>query len=118
MDPITNGNNKNDDKKWKYRMLITGPSGSGKTNAWLKLIQKQDNYSLIDKIYLYVKNLSKPKYRFLIKKCMNKKFKWSKCIYWMFKHYGRCLQQYWSLHSKKKEENFNCVWWYDCWDYD
>ena len=43
-------------------MLITGPSGSGKTNALLNLIQKQDNYNLIDKIYSYAKDLSEPKY--------------------------------------------------------
>ena len=45
-----------------------GPSGSGKTNVLLNLIQKQDNDSLIDKIYLYAKDLSEPKYHFLIKK--------------------------------------------------
>ena len=33
--PITNKNNKDDDKTWPYRMLIIGPSGSGKTNALL-----------------------------------------------------------------------------------
>ena len=33
LDPITNKNNKNDDIKWPYRMLIIVPSGSGKTNA-------------------------------------------------------------------------------------
>ena len=49
-------------------MLIIGPSGSGKTNALLNLIQKQDNSSLIDKIFLYGKDLSEPKYQFLIKK--------------------------------------------------
>ena len=49
-------------------MLIIGPSGSGKTNALLNLIQKQDNGNLIDKIYLYAKDLSEPKYQFLIKK--------------------------------------------------
>ena len=49
-------------------MLIIGPSESGKTNALLNLIQKQDNDSLIDKIYLYDKDLSEPKYQFLIKK--------------------------------------------------
>ena len=42
--------------------------GSGKTNALLNLIQKQDNYNLIDKIYLYAKDLSEPKYQLLIKK--------------------------------------------------
>ena len=67
LDAITNKNNKDNDKKWPYRMLIIGPSGSGKTNALLNLIQNQNNDSLIDKIYLYPKDLSEPKYQFLIK---------------------------------------------------
>ena len=50
-------------------MLTIGPYGSGKTNAILNLIQKQDNNGLIVKIYLYAKDLSEPKYQFLIKKC-------------------------------------------------
>ena len=58
---------KNDNKKWPYRMLIIGPSGSGKTNPLLNLIQK-DNENFIDKAYLYAKDLSIPKYQFLIKK--------------------------------------------------
>ena len=49
-------------------MLIIGPSGSRKTNALLSLIQKQDNDSLIDKMYLYATDLSKLEYQFLIKK--------------------------------------------------
>ena len=52
-------------------MLIIGPSGSGKTNALLNLIQKQNNNNPIDKIYLYTKDLSEPKYQFLIEKCEN-----------------------------------------------
>ena len=52
-------------------MLTIGPSGSGKTNALLNLIQKQNNDSPIDKIYLYAKDLSKPKYQFLIEICEN-----------------------------------------------
>ena len=63
-------NNKDDDKRWPYKMLIIGPSESGKTNALLNLIQ-QDNNNLIDKIYLYAKDLSEPKYQFLIKKLEN-----------------------------------------------
>ena len=43
----------------------SGGSGSGKTNALLNLIKEQDD---IDKIYLYAKDLSEPKYEFLIKK--------------------------------------------------
>ena len=38
--------------------------GSRKTNALLNLIKKQDD---IGKIYLYAKDLSEPKYEFLIK---------------------------------------------------
>ena len=44
---------------------MIGGSGWRKTNALLNLINEQDN---IDKIYLYAKNLSEPKYKFLIKK--------------------------------------------------
>ena len=68
LDAITNNNNKNDDKKLSYRMLIIGPSGSGKINALLNLIQKQNNGSPINKIRLYAKDLSKPKYQILIER--------------------------------------------------
>ena len=90
LDVITNENNNDHNKKWPYRMLIIGPSGSGKTNASLNLIQKQDKDSLIDKIYLYAKDLSKPEYQFLIKKREDAgiKNRRSKCIYRIFKHYG------------------------------
>ena len=49
-------------------MLIFEGSGSEKTNALLNLIKEQDSDNLIDNIYLYAKNLSEPKYQFLIKK--------------------------------------------------
>ena len=49
LDAITIKNNKDDGKKWPYRMLIIGPSGSGKANALLNLIQKQNNGSLMVK---------------------------------------------------------------------
>ena len=71
LDAITNKNNKDDDKKWSYRMLIIGPSGSGKTNALLNLIQRQDNKAPIDKIYLHAKDLSEPKYQLLIERREN-----------------------------------------------
>ena len=45
--------------------MIIGGSGSGKTNALLNLIKEHDD---TDKIYLYAKYLSEPKYEFLIKK--------------------------------------------------
>ena len=74
LDDITNENNKEHNEKWPYipdhpyRILIIGGSGSGKTNALLNLIHKQND---IDKTYLYAKDLSKPKYEILIKKCAN-----------------------------------------------
>ena len=49
-------------------MFIIEPSESEKTNALLNLIQKQDNDSLGDKIYLYAKDVSEQKYQFLIRK--------------------------------------------------
>ena len=49
-----------------YRILIIGGSGSWKTNALLNIIGEQDNDGLIDKIYLYFKDLNEPKYQFLI----------------------------------------------------
>ena len=54
--------NKNKDNNWSFRMLIIGPSGSGKTNTLLNLI---NNLNPIDKIYLYTKDLSEPKYELL-----------------------------------------------------
>ena len=70
-DNITNEKNKKHNIKWlfipdhPYRILIIVGSGSGKTNALLNLIRQQDD---IDKICLYAKDLSEPKYEFLIKK--------------------------------------------------
>ena len=72
LDDITNENNKEHNEKWPCipdhpdRILIIGGSGSGKTSALRNLIKEQDD---IDKIYLYAKDLSEPKYEFLIKKC-------------------------------------------------
>ena len=61
LDDITT---KIDNADWHYRKLIIGPSGSGKTNYLLNSFQKGNN--IIDKIYLYAKDLEEPKYQFLI----------------------------------------------------
>ena len=71
LDSITNDNNKEHNEKWPfipdhpYRIIMIGGSGSGKTNALINLINEQNN---IDKIYLYARDLSDPKYEYLIKK--------------------------------------------------
>ena len=78
LDSITNENNKEDNEKWPYipdhpyRILIIGGSRSGKINTLLNLIKEQVD---IDKIYWYAKDLSEPKYEFLIKKC---EYAWTK----------------------------------------
>ena len=66
LDKIINKNNEDNDKNWPFRMLIIEPSGSGKTNTLLHLIQNLNDTNPIDKIYLYAKDLSEPKYKFLI----------------------------------------------------
>ena len=59
-------NKSDEDEDWPFRMLIIGPSGSGKTNTLLHLINNMNKTTPVDKIYLYAKDLSKPKYEFLI----------------------------------------------------
>ena len=74
LDDISNENNEDHNLKWPYipdhpyGMLIIGGCGSGKTNDQEKLIKEQDSDNLINKIYLYAKDLNEPKYPFLIKK--------------------------------------------------
>ena len=71
LDSITNENNKKHNEKWPYipgypyRIIIIGSSGSGKANALINIINEQND---IDKIYLHARDLSEPKYEYLIKK--------------------------------------------------
>ena len=48
-----------------YRIIIIGGSGSGKTNVLINLISEQND---IDTFFLYARDLSEPKYEYLIKK--------------------------------------------------
>ena len=52
--------------------MITRGSGPGKTNSLLKQIKKDDdNYSVVDIIYFYIKDLNAAKYQHLIIKREN-----------------------------------------------
>ena len=46
--------------------MIIGPSGSGKTTYLLRSLQKDKN--IVDKIWVYAKDLEEPKYKLLINK--------------------------------------------------
>ena len=67
---IVNNNNEKHNEQWPYipdhpyRILIIRGSGSGRTNTLLHLINEQKD---IDKVYLYAKDLSEPKYEYLIR---------------------------------------------------
>ena len=67
LDSVTNENNKEHNKNWPYipdhpyRVLIINGSESEKTSTLLHLIKEQDD---TNKIYLYAKDLSQPKYEF------------------------------------------------------
>ena len=52
---LDNRTKKYNNKDWPYRKLIISPSGSGKTNYLLNSIQRDNN--IVDKIYLYAKDL-------------------------------------------------------------
>ena len=74
LDEITNENDEEQNEKWPYtpdhpyKIMINGGSPSGKTNAFLNLVSQQSD---IDKTDLYAKDLSEPRYQFLIGKCEN-----------------------------------------------
>ena len=71
---ITNESNKEHNEKQPYipdqpcRILVIRGLGSGKTNTLLNWIKEQDD---IDKICLYAKDLSEPKYESFFKKRKN-----------------------------------------------
>ena len=63
---LDNITEKDKNNGWPYRKLIIGLSGSGKTNYLLNPIQRDPN--IVDKIYLYAKDLEEPQYQLLINK--------------------------------------------------
>ena len=89
LDSIANKRKTKHNEKWPYvpdhpyRMLIIGGS---------------DN---VDKIYLYAKDLSKPKYEFLIKKCENAG---SALILWMM------FRQILIITTQSEKEKFSLFW--------
>src|SRR5688572_12993862 len=50
--------------KWPFRLLVCGNSGSGKTNLLLNLVLQ---YLSFDRLIVFAKDLSEPKYEFLQK---------------------------------------------------
>ena len=111
LDNITNKNNKEHSEKWPfipghpYRIIIIGGSGSGKANALINLINEQND---IDKIYLHARDLSEPKYEYLIKtredagiKHLNNPNAFIKCSKTMDDAYEN-INDYNSIRKRKK----------------
>ena len=98
--------------------MIIGGSASGKTNALLNLISQHDD---IDKMYLYAKDLSEPKYECFIKmhehvriKHLNDEKAFMECSNTVDDVYEN-IDDYNPNREKKK---FNCFWWHDCRHYE
>ena len=87
----------------------------------LNLIKERDSDSLIDKIYLYAKDLSELKYQFLIKKRENAGIKHLNDSKAFVEHSNTMDDIYNNIddyNPSRKRKIFNCVWWFDCWYYD
>ena len=129
LDSITNENNQEHNEKWPYvpdhpyRILIIGGSGPWKTilllktNLLLNSIKEQDD---IDKMYLYPKDLSEPKYEFLIKKSenvgtdhFNDPNAFIECLNAMDDVYENI-----DGYNPNRKRSFNRVWWHDCRHYE
>ena len=127
LDSITNENNKKRNEKWPYvpdhpyRILIIGGSGSGKINTLLNLIKERDYHDVIDKIYLYAKDLSEPKYEYLIKKREDAGIKHVNNANTFILHSNTVDDVYEDIDNynpKRDKKSLNCFWWHDCRDYD
>ena len=101
--------------------MIIGGSGSGKTSTLFNLIKEQDNCDVIDKIYLYAKDLSEPKYEYRIKKReaagiknVNNPNAFIVCSNTMDDVY-KDVDNY---NPKRNKKSLNCFWWHDCRYYD
>ena len=89
-----------------------------KNKYLLNLINQQED---IDKIYLYAKDLSEPKYEYLIKNCENAGIKHlndSKAFIECSNTMDDVYENIENYNPNKKMKNINCVWWYDCRHYD
>ena len=124
LDSVTNKNNKEHNEKWPYipdhpyRILIIGGSGSGKTNALINLINEQND---IDKIYLYARDLSEPKYEYLIKKREDAGIKHldnPNAFIVCSNTIDDVYEDIDNYNPNRDKKSFNCFWWHDCRYYD
>ena len=86
----------------------------------LNLIKEQDDDCLIDKIYLYAKELNERKYQFLIKKCESRRIKHSNNLKAFIEFSNNLTDIYdntddYNLTSKRR--NFLClmIWFWVLW---
>ena len=98
--------------------MIIGGSGSGKTNALLRLINEQND---IDKIYLYARDLSEPKYEYLIKKRKNvgiKHYNDPTAFFECSNTMDNVYEDIDNCNQKRDKKSLNCFWRHDSRYYD
>ena len=76
----------------------------------IDFIREQDYNDVIDQIYLHVKDLNKPKYRFLIKKCeyVGIKHKNDPTAYFECSDSMDDLYENVDYYNPKRDKSFNC----------
>ena len=90
--------------------MLIGPTGSEKNNTLLKLVQQDNN--IIDKIYLYAKDLEEPKYQLLIKKREKAGIKNLNDPNVFIDHSNTMNDVYDNIddyNAKRKKKSFDCV---------
>ena len=98
-----------------HTILIVGDSGFGKTIALLNL---KHNEPGIDKFYLYAKDPYETKHKLLINKRESTGLKYLNASKVFFKYSDNMDDIYKNIEENnpnKKQENINCIWWYDYW---
>ena len=104
---------KDENNDWPYRKLIIGPSGNGKTNYLLNLIQAASS-NIIDKIYLYAKDLDEPKYKLLINKREKAGINFNNDANDFIEYSNSMddiLPNIEDYNKKKKKKSLNNIWW-------
>ena len=80
----------------------------------LNLIKEQDYIDVIDKIYFYARDLSEPKYEYLIKKRKDAETKNVNNLNAFIVCSNTMDDVYEDIDNYNPKRDFNCILWHDC----